>query len=53
MTADTALIFVTNRDYHSIHAYKYTSSNTTLIGVAAGQQGSSGDVDGDKSISLK
>ena len=52
VTADTALIFVTNRDLPSIHAYKYTSANTTLIGIAAGQQGSSGDIDGDKSISL-
>ena len=52
VNADTALIFVTNRDYHSIHAYKYTPAKTTLIGVAAGQQGNSGDIDGDKSVSL-
>ena len=50
VTADTALLFVTNRDY-TIHVYKHTSEKTSLIGIGR-QQGNSGDVDGNNSISL-
>ncbi len=48
---DIALLFVSNRDYHTIHAYKYQNQVTSLLGIISGQQGSSGDIDGNNTVS--
>lgn len=51
--SNTAIIFVSNRDYHCVQAYRFdhSSAETVLIGVISGQLGYAGDYDGDQTLS--
>ena len=52
VTADTAILFVSNRDYHCVQAYKYTPQETKLLGIVSGQLGNYGDFDGNETVSM-